>query len=405
MYIKRFAAFIFISILVLVSPLWSEKVVYESPFSWKSPEIMSQGGLIVSDYVGFDTLYQNPACFSEKDFDFKLSVSPMLIADIYHLADDFQPGENITNYILPMILKQIMESTEENPDLGYGNGLGGGAQLGMGLTGYGFGVGVFAQEEVYVPPVSDYLSLSGTSLTTVSLVAGYSLMIPIAEKLELSIGADVRPMYRVRIPVTINTVTGLIDGNDIDLDDFNALTGTALAFDAGVSAKFGMFNFGIALRDIGNTRFTYTSQILGDLVKGYFLGTDELTETDYVTPMSLDLGVTIAPEDNPVVRIFSPRVHLSYGYPLFFNIDKESIKGFTPGSFWTYLHLGGDIGLGEVIRLHSGINQGYLTAGMNIRAMILDISFSVYSEELGRATNEEYMQRQMGASLEFAIRI
>jgi len=232
-------------------------------------------------------------------------------------------------------------------------------------------------------------------------VGGYSHKFDLGF-MKLAVGADIRPMWRVKVKdINFSTVMSLVglsgDTQNIDFSAINALTGFAIGFDAGAIAEISMFSFGVSLRDIGHTRYLYQATTLEGLMSNPFSGV-EYTGLDNVTPMSLRLGAAIHPDLGRLSRFIDPKAHIEYVIPMV--LDKN-LAGYEAQSFWVNLHAGAEVRLLSFLSLRGGLSSGYLSAGLGIDFVIGELNAALYSVETG--TNAGSNQ-QMGASLEFAFR-
>ncbi|MBB6480632.1 hypothetical protein [Spirochaeta isovalerica] len=386
---------------------------YDIPFGWQSPEIMAQGGSFTAIASGFNALMTNPAGFAmsktykyvesenedgERVVEKKergevtvLGVLPYAMINPFTLKEDLAQADDASqDAIIDAILNQ--SST---------NGIGAGVQAGIGYVGYGFGFGFINTVDMMFPQTDNILGISGDITATTALVGGYAHKFDFGF-MKLAVGADIRPMWRVKVKdININTVLGFMGGGDgsdeIDLSTIDALTGFAIGFDVGAIAEISMFSFGASLRDIGHTRYLYQSTNLDSLM-GDPLHGEEYTGLDYVTPMTLRLGAAIHPDLGRLSRFVDPKAHIEYVIPM---IIDDKVADYDAQSFWVNLHAGAEVRLLSFLSLRAGYASGYLSAGLGIDFVIGELNAALYSIETGSHSGSN---QQMGAAVEFAFR-
>lgn len=120
--------------------------------------------------------------------------------------------------------------------------------------------------------------------------------------------------------------------------------------------------FGLSITDFGGT--SYSTQIdVGDAA---------LSTPDDVLP-SVNVGLSLKPIKTDVMYLTTA-------------IDMHSIN--QPFDYTKKLNLGLELGYGSLIKLQTGLHQGYLSAGFQIDVGLLALRFATYSEELGNVAGK-----------------
>ena len=366
------------------------KVVREPQFAPPSAQVMAQGGSFNANGRGFYSLFSNPAAFAgEKPSLTIASVmpwiyafpSPDLIGALVAIADDPVSGILGFNNLLT------------------GPGFGAGVSTGVGYVGNGLGLGLVGMTDIYGWGPNT-LGINVDSNITVGFVGGFALPVPIGG-MTLKIGGAFRPMYRIRVPkLGINAFAALLAGDSVETEiDAPVHQGVGLAIDAGTIFEFGPFAAGIALRDLFGTTFQYSMSTLAELMDALAVGSlpagGELVSDDvrYTIPMSAHFGAAFHPRLGAISKIVDPIVHV--------NIERTLMPGETGGSFWTSFHAGAEVAFFSILSLRAGLNQGYLTAGLGLHLLFLDLNVAYFGRELGSFAGSRQSQ---GVTLELAVR-
>lgn len=408
---KKISTITLILIILAASLSAEAEFRYDIPFGWQSPEIMAQGGSFTAVASGFNSLMTNPAGFAmtktykyietenengervvekkEKGEVTILGALPYAMVNPFMLEADLSAGGEISqDAIIEAVLNQ--SST---------NGIGAGLELGGGYVGHGFGFALINTVDMMFPQADNVMGLNGDVTITSAFVGGYAHKFNLG-KLDLSVGADIRPMWRIKArDINIDTVLSLMGGDSegVDLSSIDALTGFAIGFDLGAIAELGMFSFGLSLRDIGHTRYLYQQTDLESLASDPFSGSD-YTGLDYITPMSLHLGAGIHPDLGRISRFIDPKAHVEYVIPM---INPDKVADYESQSFWVNLHAGAEVKLLSFLSLRAGYSSGYLSAGIGLDLYIAELNAALYSVETGSHSGSS---QQMGAALELAFR-
>ena len=381
--------FIFNLVCALVS---AKDRYYESPFEWKDPTVLSQGGSFVSNGSGFSSLLVNPASFAKYDEKEKkgeikkkgemtfLSIGGAFAGDFFEYMEE---SRNTDKDILELILDQVTSS-----------GLGSYASMGGGYVGRGFGFGLLSVVDFDAPPAETTLGLTGDIMWTSGFIGGYAHPFELGQ-FKLVLGADIRPMYRFSAKgVDVNSLTGAGESGGTDFDDVDAMGGFAVAFDLGTDLHWRDLTASITMRDIGNTRWFYEPV---DGAFGMSFSGNDVDEI-YITPWTLNFGLSYNPTIGRLNRFVDITVHGSFEQPL---ISEDSIDLYNEQSAWTRLNLGAEVVLLSSIALRTGLQGGYFTAGFGLDLFVVELNAALYAKELGSNAGD---QPQMGGAMELAFR-
>lgn len=422
---KKIITLLLILTLATLSVSGQVKYQYDSPFGWASPEVMAQGGSFTAVASGFSSLMTNPAGFAQSStYRYEevidnngertvekqrrgeltlMSVNPTATVNPFQLYDALFADPETNMEDMGVIIDAVLEQSATN-------GLGVATQAGFGFVGHGVGLGFITTVDLLFPQEESLLALNGDLNITSALVAGYSHLFNIGP-LALSVGGDIRPMWRVKLSdINFSIATGFLgvgggEGEDegfdpmVALGGLDMLSGFALGFDAGAILEWNGLSAGISVRDIGHTRYVYnsTSFDLDDL-QGSILGGVEYEDYPYITPMTVRIGVGIHPELGRLSQLIDPKIHAEYVMTM---VAEDIIAGYSHQSFWSNINIGAEVRLLSFISVRGGYSAGYLSAGLGLDLLFLEFNAALYSQETG--TNAGSKQ-QMGATVEVAFR-
>ncbi|MBN1686594.1 MAG: hypothetical protein JW852_08050 [Spirochaetales bacterium] len=366
------------------------KIIPEPPFFPQSAEVMAQGGSFNANGSGFYSFFSNPASYAgEKSSLTIVSLMPWIYA---------YPDPDVIAALAAMAEDPASGIAGLN-DLLTGPGFGAGGSTGAGYVGNGLGLGLVGMADLYGwGPKTLGINVDGN--ITVGFVGGFALPIRIGG-LTLKIGGDFRPMYRIRVPeLGISTFASMLSGGSEDMEiDVPVYHGVGLAIDAGTIVEFGPFAAGIALRDLFGTTFQYSTSTLTELVDALEAGSlpegGELVGEDvrYMIPMSAQVGLAFHPRLGALSKIVDPIVHA--------NFERSFMPGAEDESFWASLHAGAEVSFLSMLKLRAGINQGYITAGVGLHLLFLDLNVAYFGRELGSFAGSRQNQ---GITMELALR-
>lgn len=407
--------YIFLILSLTYTTLFTEQI-YESPFSLFSMKSLALGNTNVANADGLESFEYNPAGLAEADKLTLLSLNYSLIANIFQLSEDIvdeyneEEGGNYETLTMTQIMFyyanldkgiEIFMDQVDTPyeDQRYPNGFGITPIFSTGFTRKGFGLG-YALGLNAEASGDSVTSGEFHSVVTHSLLVGYAL--PIDLKLfKLDIGVSARPTYKIRGIAPISSVIAYVareKSEEVFLREIDYLTGLGVGVDAGVKLKFMDLVAGLSLTDIGGTSFIYSENSYESINDGELIGDQEIDDT-YFTPMRLNLGLAYNPDLKGVSKVLDPSLSLDYKVNL---TDSGELESFERSSdFLSNLSIGADLRLLSFINLRGGLNQGYLTLGLGVDLLFIEVNAAMYSWELGGEPGE---RQQMGAGIEFALR-
>ena len=350
--------------------------IAEIPFVPLSPATMAQGGTSIATAQGYDALFSNPAGFSRGTGAFTLTSSTtwlysrpdLLVSQLLQIASGTTSAAATFNFINSQVTT---------------GGFGGGLSFGIGYVGEGLGIGA-----AFILDMMQYgqtiLGMTGDLTATLGFIGGLSVPFYIGD-MKVHVGGDLRPMVRIHAPIpnstAVSLVTALANGGDLAaaLNSTMAYHGTGIGLDLGAIAELGWFSFGLSIRDLGGTRFLYSSSTFGsataDLASlGRFPAGSSVSDT-FVIPMDIGVGISFHPDLGTTQHLVDPR----------FSVDFRNIVGAIDGSadVWTLLHAGGEVRFFNVFTLRGGVNQGFLTMGGGVKLLVLDMNLALFTQELG----------------------
>jgi hypothetical protein len=378
----------------VIGGLWAENID-EPAFVPVIPEVMAQGGSFTAVANGFNSLFYNPAGFASEDSDLTILsttcwayMNPASIGDV---IDAMQTNDQAI--IAETVGGQITSG-----------GIGVGTSAGLGLITGGLGVGAALIIDSNVYGGDNILDVSADFHATLGLVAGYALNLNLLG-LNWKIGADLRPMYRIHVPVpndrALGLITGLLNGNTDDafaeLNSQAALAGIGVGIDIGTMVELGPVIAALSIRDAFGTSFNYNSVLFEEFMESFSGGTEptgEEVSDDYVIPMDVSAGVAFHPDLGALSWLIDPTIHA----------DIQDIVGVIANgrSPWTLIHIGAEAKILRVLKARAGFNQGYITMGVGAHLLFFDINAAVFTRELGKYIKD---QPNSGATIEVAFRL
>ncbi|MBN2050227.1 MAG: conjugal transfer protein TraF [Spirochaetales bacterium] len=382
-------------LICLTGFAFGQETILTAPFVPQSPEVMGQGGSFTAIAAGYNSLFTNPAGFgSEKGSLTIVSANPWVYVrpdQVIDFVAGLEGSENPEMALLPLINDQVTAG-----------GFGIGFSTGLGWTGKGLGLGVVGMVDSHI--VGDtLLGASGHATATVGLIGGLAIPFNIFG-MKLTVGGDVRPMYRAYIPMDNTVVIGLLrslseEGSDplTYLMTQSAYAGVGLGIDLGAMLDIGPFTVGLSMRDLFGTRFNFGQSTLEDIVASLETegalpeGTD--VQDTYMIPMEINVGAAWHPDLGGFSFILDPKVHVDLKDPIGIIRDKRSP--------WTLLHIGAEAKMFRFISLRGGFNQGYITGGVGMKLLFLDINASFFTLERGMYIGDK---PNSGVTLEAALR-
>ena len=387
------------ALLFALSFSWAETITYMPSFGWYNPRIMAMGGEVSADPDGFSAFVSNPAGFvGEKTIDKKsnkettekeftlLSIQAAMIANPFQavkIAESMDDGSDPMSLFLDFAIGQLEQ-----------NGMGARTDLAVAsYAGGGWGIGTFLSAGALFPQSDLALATEGEVTVDGTFEIGYAheFELPL---FDLTVGGDIRPMYRMIVPMEASV---LLDGVQ-DTSSLMATSGFGLGIDAGATLEWRDLTAALVFRDIGHTRYMMYDAPLSQL--GNF-SSDVAAGTQYVTPMSMTVGIGYEPELPLIGWLVDTSLVASYKQDLLIGLDPLSYYNYTQGSFYKSLHFGVETKWINIIYLRAGFNGGYFNAGTGIDFFIGELNMTVFSSETGRTAGQN---SELGVALELAFR-
>lgn len=400
---------IFTVLLIISGFVWAQDTVIRmDPFVPRSPEVMAQGGSFTAVASGYNSLFTNPAGFASDKISLTLvTANPWVY---------IRPDEDFVDTIMGVVeggdsVDPMMTLVPAINDQVTTGGVGVGFSSGLGWTGKGLGLGVVAMVDSYIYG-NTLLGAEGEATATVGLIGGFALPLEIFDDLKLTIGGDVRPMYRAYVPMDNSVVINLLSSLEDDTVDpmsillsQPAFAGIGLGIDVGAMLDIGPFTIGLSVRDLFGTPFSFGAMTLDDIQQDVVEGIIppepdvELTSdligdnTVYRIPMEISVGGAFHPDLGGFSFVLDPKVHIDLKDPI--GVIRD---GMSP---WSLLHIGGEVKLLKTLALRAGFHQGYITGGVGLDLLIAEINASFFTIERGQYSGD---RPNTGVTVEAALR-
>lgn len=376
----------------------AEIKIYMSPFVPRSPEVMGQGGSFTAVAEGYSSLFTNPAGFAFKKGSLTLVtanpwvyIRPDQVAETIDLLANSEEA-NPEMAIIPLINEQITAG-----------GFGIGFSAGLGWAGKGLGLGVISMVDSHIYG-NTLLGAAGQATATVGLVGGFAIPLEFFDDLKLTVGGDVRPMYRAYVPMNNSLVIDLLGSLSDEAADpmqllmgESAYAGVGLGIDLGAMLDVGPFTVGLSVRDLFGTRFSFSEstlqEISDEIAASQSLPTGDPVTDTYLIPMEINLGAAFHPDLGGFSFILDPKVHIDLKDPI--GVIRD---GMSP---WSLLHIGAEAKLLKTLALRAGFYQGYITGGVGLDLLIAEINASFFTIERGQFVGDK---PNSGVTLEAALR-
>jgi len=293
------------------------------------------------------------------------------------------------------VIKDITGGTELLPSGNIRLGTNVGLLGGVG-DGFGFGINLNADAYLKGPTI---IGAEGYAALTATATAGYALeLLPDF----LFIGADVRPLYRVYLPVSGEDALALAsDFSNIaaTMNNYNAYAGWGVGIDAGAIIKLGDLKLGLTVTDILDTQLNFTNTTVGDLMasfSSFSLPEGTVDESQrFVIPMDVLIGAALT-------------LNLTEG--IYLDVHGEvsnALRGLraiqgneNDFDYLSLIHAGANLSLWDFIGIMGGYNEGYLSAGVSLDLFFIEIAATGFMKANAAAVGYS----DFGASVEAAIR-
>lgn len=339
----------------------------------KDAKTMGMGGSFVTFSSGYNTFFGNPAGFASS----KGSLTILDLATWLYVRPTQENFEKI----------QLLadEATSDNDkgkiisDLqAENNGLGGGAALGIGWAGKGFGLGLTMVSENYTE------ALKIKSMNQLSGILGLAFPIALGP-VTFKLGIDGRAFIRTDSD-GMWKMMDLMGSSGGDPSTLPVVSGYGFAADAGATIEFGPLMVGAAVRDLG-FEFTLGKGTMQDIADGNVLLPGGAA---YALAPKIYAGAGLKFE---LGKVLATSLYAETGAvpALFENFD----------NLWMNLHAGAEAKLFNFIALRGGLNKGYLSVGAGLDLLIFEIDAAVFTEEVGLYPGH---RARSGIALQTAIR-
>ncbi len=356
-----------------------------SGFSPKDARALGMGGAFTAVSEGFGSLYGNPAGFASSKGELSI-LAPTAWLYVRPTSDNLA--------LLRSAATDDGATVDALETLLTDNGLGGGANLGIGYVGKGLGLGAFVTADAYA--AGD--TLAGAVMDVdlqFNAVIGLARTVKLFG-LGLTLGGNLRPFYRAVGDIPLSEVVGALMGDEDPGAVFlskEMVSGFGLAADLGAALNLGSLTLGLAVRDIAPAFQAYRNTVQ-DLADSGFVTSSGTPVGSFTLTPNVVLGARWDPDLGAFTRILDPRVFLEIQDPAAAIRDRAS--------FWNLLHAGVEVEALGFLALRAGVNKGWLSAGLGLDLFFLEIDAAVFTEELGWRPGQN---GRSGVALQAAIRL
>lgn len=364
--------------IFLITPFFSQLVDAKPSKHWTHYGLrpLGMGNAYVAVADDFNALFYNPAGLARlKTWDMEfINPSFMASSNVKGLASDAQ--DSLQSGKTDDTLDLLEKHTGENFGVGFG------LTPHFVLPGFGVGLGLEASAQaVFHRDV------------TVDLDTGLRAVMPVAFaknffNQRLSVGGAIKLRARAGIEQNFSMddiaafqsskkSSGTPGPNDRDLEDY-VKAGTGYGADLGIlftPTKVFEPTIGVSITDLGGTPYDAYD------VKGSSLGAPEIQLA------SVNVGMSAKPWKGEWTYLLAA-------------IDMHSIN--QPYSFSKKLSLGLEGGLGSILKVQTGLYNGYITAGLQFDVGLLNLRVITYAEEIGSSAGYR-PDRRVAAQLKLLL--
>lgn len=314
---------------------------------------LGMGNAFVAVVDDYNTLFYNPAGLARlKTWDGELLNPALTVSSgVQSLVKDAQEATDSESETA--ILDLIEENTGEN------------FHFGLNFTPhlifphFGFALGLdLANTLVFHRDIS------------VDVDTGLRFTLPIAfasnfldDRLSIGAGVKFRARGGVDREFSIDDIEAFRkkekDDNGKELKDY-VLGGSGLGADIGIlftPIKTMEPTLGLSITDLGGTPYQEAK-----------VGADDATGAPPITLPSVNIGMSLKPIQKDRLYVLTA-------------VDMQAIN--QPNSFSKKLNLGAEFGYGSIIKVQTGLYQGYVTAGFQLDLSVINLRVITYAEELG----------------------
>lgn len=278
-----------------------------------------------------------------------------------------------------------------------GNGIGAGASVGLGYAGRGLGLGVFVTSDNYAAGDSLPEAVLSTD-TIVNAVIGLGFSIIDLDGFRLTVGGDIRPLYRIRSDVSLASGIGAVfesSGNmDAVLNEIDVKAGFGVAADLGAALELGGLTVGVSVRDLAPQLELWQGSLGAFLDAVETTGLPKSQEGNASTALFLpNISAGLAYKPRFIPGLIDPSFYVEVADPIGVIKDKKSVTNL--------LHAGAEVRLLSLVTLRGGVNRGWLSAGLGVKLLFLEANVAVFTEELGKLPGD---RPRSGVALQAALR-
>lgn len=347
---------------------------------------MGMGGTFRVFATGYSTFFGNPAGFA--------GPASLTLGDLATWAY-LKPYPVNLSALAAIAQGQVSQSQfEESVDalMAEDGGIGGGATLGCGWAGKGFGLGLTLISDA----ASTDASYAGSLLqvkTQANAILGAAWPLHIGA-FDLRFGLDLRAFYRLDSlgdwPFD-RLASALYSGNGFyeTISSLKVRGGYGLAVDSGATLAWGPLSFGVMIRDYGY-KFSMSDSSVKAIVE------------DLDIPMYGDIGYVLTPQYTAGLSLV-----LGQGGPLVASLYAEADDpmsvleeaGKDLESALALLHAGFELRILKFLSLRGGANQGLIALGFGLDFSLLEVDAALFTEQLSSGSS------RTGFCLQTALRI
>ena len=299
------------------------------------------------------------------------------------------------------IMEAVSESDESAISIPSGN-MRIGSNIGFGIVKNGFGFGVSVNADAILEG-SNLMKATGALEATLMGTAGYAFNLGEL----ITVGASIRPMYRIYTSVSASEILESVmmteDGDPMEyFMGIPAYYGFGLGVDFGAILNLGPLHAGLTLTD-AYTKFSYNEAPMSELLASFESGqvpAENVPDAIFRVPTDISAGVSFHPDWGAFKYLIDPEVHLTLK-----NVVSEliTLKEGDTFNFVKSLHFGANVKLLSFVNLRAGYNGGYLSGGLGIRLLFIELNVAGFMNASG-AEDFSGGFSQGGLSAEVALR-
>lgn len=387
------ASFLFLVVLLPVFP----RTVYHQDLQPVDPRIMGMGNGYTAIASGLASLWTNPAGLS-KEVVTHLEKKDVVTAFSFSFWTQPFPGEVIGT------LGGFFQGNFDGLNLLTSTGMRLGFQMSGGYITQGtwgsLGLGLMNITDVDMHSTGSISVLKSKLIDQFQFMVGYGYQFIFSNFL-IRFGASVRPLLRSTSSMkTLDILEEFSNRGDISkaLDSFYGYHGFGFANDVGMQFEWEGLMLGVDVHNIYTPLFYTEAPVIQ-----FFTGAGGMASpSDYfVFPLSMNIGVAYnmsITEWQWLEQYFDATVYFQFTDPFYFSVEPGEKKP----EFFTRMHFGLEFEiLKPFITIQVGMNKGAPTFGMGFDIWLVDLAFSVYTEEAGKNLRE---RTTPGFAVELAFR-